>query len=88
MLFLAPLVLPLLLVLNGLAASAQESELSNWVMQYVSIPRGTIALVHAKVIDGTGTPAKDDQTIVISGSTIAQLGPSSSITVKGVVGLR
>ena len=65
----------------ALPASAQDSELSGWVVQYVSIPRGTVALVHAKVIDGTGTPAKDDQTIVISGSTIGQIGPSHSVNV-------
>jgi imidazolonepropionase-like amidohydrolase len=70
-----------LLFFSGLVASAQESGLSEWVMQYVSIPRGTIALVHAKVIDGTGSPAKNDQTILISGSTISQLGPSGSVSV-------
>lgn len=70
-----------LLFCTGLLATAQQSELSGWVMQYVSIPRGTIALVHAKVIDGTGTPVKDDQTILILGSVIAQIGPSSSVSV-------
>ncbi len=29
-----------------------------------------IALIHARVIDGTGSPAMDDQTIVISGGKI------------------
>jgi len=70
-----------LLLWSGLLASAQQRELSGWVKQYVSIPRGTIALVHAKVIDGTGTPAKVDEIILISGSTITQIGPSGSIRV-------
>ena len=35
-----------------------------------------IALVHARVIDGTGTSAMNDQTIVISGGEIVALGAS------------
>ena len=64
--------------LNSLKASAQDIQLSQWVMQYVSIPPGTIALTHTTLIDGTGAPAKRDQTIVITGSTITQVGPSDS----------
>jgi len=40
-----------------------------------------IALVHARLIDGTGSPAVDDQTIVISGGKIVALGTSSATAV-------
>jgi len=73
---LSVLLLPV--ALNPLEASAQDIQLSQWVMQYVSIPPGTIALTHTTLIDGTGAPAKRDQTIVITGSTITQVGPSDS----------
>ena len=33
-----------------------------------------IALIHARVIDGTGSPTMDDQTIVIGGGKIVALG--------------
>jgi len=72
--------LAVLLVCQAWPASAQD-DLSGWVTQYVSIPAGTIALVHAKVIDGTGAPARTDQTIVIAGSSIAQVGPSGSVAI-------
>jgi imidazolonepropionase-like amidohydrolase len=40
-----------------------------------------IALVHARLIDGTGSSAVDDQTIVISRGTIVALGTSSATAV-------
>jgi len=40
-----------------------------------------IALVHARVSDGTGSPTVDDQTIVISGGRIAAFGPFSTTQV-------
>ena len=54
-----------LLILTLLASFApivaQESG------QFVAIPQGTIALTHATVIDGTGSPSMTDQTILIEG---------------------
>lgn len=49
--------------------------------QFVAIPSGTVALTHAKVIDGTGAPAMMDQTILIAGDRITAIGPSGSIQV-------
>ncbi len=40
-----------------------------------------VALVHARLIDGTGTPPLDDQTIAISGGKIVALGASSATEV-------
>jgi len=49
--------------------------------QFVAIPSGTVALTHAKVIDGTGAPAMMDQTILLAGDRITAIGPSGSIQV-------
>ncbi|HEX2327831.1 MAG TPA: amidohydrolase, partial [Candidatus Angelobacter sp.] len=38
-----------------------------------------IALEHVRVIDGTGGPAKADQTIVISGGKIAAIGAAGTV---------
>lgn len=46
-----------------------------------------IALIHARVIDGTGSPAVDDQTIVISGGKIVAFGVSSAIEVPRGAGV-
>jgi len=40
-----------------------------------------IALIHARIIDGTGSPELEDQTIVLDGGKIAGVGPSSSVSV-------
>ena len=44
------------------------------------IPRGPgrPVLAHVTVIDGTGAPAKPDQTIVLRGETIAEVFPSAA----------
>ncbi len=63
-----------LTVLLTAAAPAVAQDFSD----FVAVPSGTIALTHAKVIDGTGAPAMHDQTIVIEGDRITAVGPSSS----------
>ena len=58
-----------------LPASARAQDFSD----LVAVPAGTIALTNAKVIDGTGAPARTGQTIVIEGDRITAVGPSSSV---------
>jgi imidazolonepropionase-like amidohydrolase len=36
-----------------------------------------VALTHVRVVDGTGAPARDDQTVIVSGSRIQAVGPSA-----------
>jgi imidazolonepropionase-like amidohydrolase len=45
----------------------------------VSVDAPTVALVHARVIDGTGAQPKLDQTIIIAHGQIQQVGPSASV---------
>src|SRR5271169_404361 len=40
-----------------------------------------IALIHARVIDGTGARAQDEQTLLLAKGTIADLGPTASLAV-------
>lgn len=49
--------------------------------EFIAVPRGTVALTHAKLIDGTGSPALLDQTILIEGDRITAVGPSGSVRV-------
>jgi imidazolonepropionase-like amidohydrolase len=66
---------------SPLVARAQSRPLGAAVSRYVAVDAPVVALVHAKLVDGTGTPAKSDQTIIIRGETISEVGPSSSIAV-------
>jgi imidazolonepropionase-like amidohydrolase len=51
------------------------------VEQYIRVKSPVIALEHVRVIDGTGAPARPDQTIVISGGKIAAIGNSGTVQV-------
>jgi len=48
---------------------------------YIAYDTATIALTHAKLIDGTGAPARADQTVVITGGKIAAVGSTKEVRV-------
>jgi enamidase len=60
---------------------AQRPTLSAAVRSFVAVDSPVIALTHARVIDGTGAPARDDQTLIIRDGRIAALGTSRSVAV-------
>lgn len=49
--------------------------------EFISIRDPVIALTHLRIIDGTGAPAREDQTIIIESGRIASVGPASEISV-------
>lgn len=51
------------------------------ITDFIRTKSAVIALEHVRVIDGTGAAAKTDQTIVISGGKIADIGASGSVSV-------
>jgi len=62
------------------AAQPGRPQLSNAVRQYVTVDTAVVALTHVRVIDGTGAPAREDQTIVVRDGAIVALGPSATTT--------
>src|SRR5690348_17719704 len=70
-----------LLALTADALRAQRPVLSTAVRAYVAVDTPIVALTHARVIDGTGAPARDDQTLIIRDGRIAALGRSSAVAV-------
>jgi imidazolonepropionase-like amidohydrolase len=48
---------------------------------YISVDAPVVVLQHVRVIDGTGSPAVEAQTIVIQGADIKAIGPSASVPV-------
>ena len=63
------------------ALAQQRPTLSVSAARFVAVDAPVVALTHVRVIDGTGRPARDDQTIIIDGARIAAVGPASSLTV-------
>ena len=48
---------------------------------FVKVDAPTVALRHVRVIDGTGAPARESQTLVIAGGKIAAMGADATIPV-------
>ena len=61
-------------------ADAQRPQLSPGVRRYVSVDAPVIAITNVIVVDGTGQPARRDQTVVIRDGRIAALGPSNQVS--------
>jgi imidazolonepropionase-like amidohydrolase len=49
--------------------------------EFISINDKVIALTHVRVIDGTGSAAREDQTIIIDSGRITSVGPASETPV-------
>lgn len=65
-------------LLLATTAMAAQPKLSEATLQFVSVNAPVVAIIHVKVVDGTGAPAKSDQTIVIDGDVIRAVGPYAS----------
>ncbi|MFL6451638.1 MAG: hypothetical protein ACJ746_28765 [Bryobacteraceae bacterium] len=73
---------PLAVLVLCTALSAQtESRFQPGIRPFVSIDDSQIALLHVRVIDGTGGAPAEDQTILINKGQIAALGPSATLAV-------
>jgi len=62
----------------ALGAIALAQTPSPAVQPFVKVNTPVVALTHVRVIDGTGAPVREDQTIVVSGGKIASVGDASS----------
>src|ERR1043165_3155406 len=73
-----------LLALGALpeAAAAQRPDsLGPAVRAVLATDAPVIALTHVKLIDGTGKPARDDQTVVIENGRITAVGSAGAVKV-------
>ena len=68
----------ILLTVGGLVF-AQRLQVAAGVRQFVKVDAPVIALTHVRVIDGTGAPARADQTLVIRDGLIAAVGTNVTI---------
>ena len=65
--------------LTAVTGSAQT--LSPQVKTFVKVDSPLVALTHVRVIDGTGAPARDDQTIILSKGKIESVADAASANV-------
>jgi imidazolonepropionase-like amidohydrolase len=72
-------LLTVLLLPATRGAAQRTADLSPQVREFVTVDAPTFALVHVRVVDGTGSPALEDQTLVVSDGRIQDMGGSSQI---------
>ncbi len=60
---------------------AQRPTLASSVRQFVAIDTAVVALTNARVIDGTGNPARESQTLILRDGLIAAMGSTASTPV-------
>jgi len=65
-------------VVASAVLSAQRPTIGNAIRRFVTVDAPVVALTHARVIDGTGAPARLDQTLILTDGRITALGPSAS----------
>ena len=63
------------------ALNAQRPTLGDGVRPYVTVDAPVVALIHVRVIDGTGAAARADQTVIISDGRIAAIGNAAGTAV-------
>src|SRR5260370_28030248 len=61
--------------------AAQTVRLSDTTRAYVAVDAPAVVLKHARLVDGTGSAPKANQTIVVSGGRITYVGDSARATI-------
>jgi imidazolonepropionase-like amidohydrolase len=70
-----------LLVLVSMAPLLAQQQLEPGVKPFLRVSAPVIALTHVRVIDGSGAPVRQDQTIVIANGKIQAVGNASEIAI-------
>jgi imidazolonepropionase-like amidohydrolase len=76
-----PATLAVVLLFGSHPVSAQGPNAAFQAKAYITVDAPTVALTHVRVIDGTGAPPAEDQTIVVSNGRIQAVGPAASVAV-------
>jgi imidazolonepropionase-like amidohydrolase len=62
-------------------AAGQRPPLTAWARGFLAVDTPLVALAHVTVIDGTGRPARADQTIVLRNGRIESVGASNRLVI-------
>ncbi|HMF87075.1 MAG TPA: amidohydrolase family protein [Gemmatimonadaceae bacterium] len=67
--------------LIAVPGAAQRPALAAWTRGFLAVDTPLVALTHVTLIDGTGAPARADQTVVLRDGRIESLGPSGTLAI-------
>ena len=60
---------------------AQQRPLPSGVAPFVSVDTPLVALTHVQLVDGTGAPARADQTVILNRDRIQAVGPFATVPI-------
>ncbi len=72
-------LLALVFLSAGTGSAQGRPALSPSVRELVAVDSPVVVLQHVRVVDGTGAPARDDQTIIIAGDRIESIGNAAGV---------
>lgn len=75
-----PLALLALLLAAPVCAQSRPS-VTLAVRPFVAVDAPVVALTHVRLVDGTGAPVRDDQTVIMRGGRIDAVGPGATTPV-------
>lgn len=70
-----------MLAVSSQGALAQRAGGAGPLRQYIAVDTAVVALTNARVIDGTGAPARTNQTLILRDGRIAALGNTGTVPV-------
>src|SRR6266700_2378468 len=70
-------------LLLSVSSVVMAQTLSPQVRDFVKVDAPVVALTHARVIDGTGAGAREDQTVMIFKGKVSAVGDAASVSVPG-----
>jgi hypothetical protein len=76
-----PVPLGLFLLAHLPLAAQERPAISASVRSFVTVDAPVVALIGVRLVDGTGAPARDDQTVIVRGTRIAAVGPRGTTPV-------
>ena len=79
------ILVALCLVSAGGLAIAQRPQFGGAIQQFVKVNAPVVAITHVRVIDGTGAPAQDDQTVILRDGNIAAVGTGIAVPADATV---
>jgi imidazolonepropionase-like amidohydrolase len=74
------LTVGILLSVGCAVVVAQRAPVTDTIKPFVIVDAPVVALTNARVIDGTGAPARDAQTLILRDGRITEVGPASQVT--------
>jgi len=66
------------LVAASARPGAQRAPIGETIREFVAVDAPVVALTNARVIDGTGAPAREGQTLILRDGLIAAIGPTAA----------